>query len=409
MQKKPERVHFTGACVMVDPSNFTPPYDQQLVSALHDAGLRINWLGRSRREDDPFDASGPLPEPFFYRFSESLGASIPRAVFLFLKSFEHAFDLLRLVFHSRKKRVRIVHFQWTPVPILDYFAILALQSSSRVVLTIHDSEIFHGNASHALQRLGWKKVMAAADHLIVHTESAKAQIEASGGAARRVSVIHHPVFPRPDQRYIDRALSTFSKTALGLSEERVNFLLFGRLAAYKGLDILLDALGSVDGDVLRRIRVAIVGRPAFDAEAFAARIDDLALADTVEFRPKYLGDDELTAYLAQSDVALFPYTDIDASGALMQAIAYSPAIIASRIGIFEELLGDRVNALLVPPADHLALATAISLLAVDSELRRDLRQGVSKVAEQDLSWGVAARRTLEVYAAVASDQPGGQG
>lgn len=384
-------------CLVIDPSNFTPPYDQHLIAGLKEAGLSVDFLGRSLRSDDPIDLSGPIPEPFFYRRSERMRAHVPGKIFLILKLMEHCVDLVRLCRRVKKSCYAVVHFQWTPIPLVDRLAVEVIKRHCVVVLTIHDSNLFHGTASHRLQSTGWRRLVSAFDGLVVHTESSKISAEKFVGEPRKVDVIKHPPFPAPAADRIRVATEQFPPADLKYLERKVNMLLFGRLAAYKGIDVLFEALQTLDSTTLAKTRIVLAGRSAFDHEAYQRKIISAGLEQIVVLQEGFIPDQALVAYLAQCDVVLFPYTDIDASGALMQAMPYGRAIIASRIGVFDELLKDEVSALLVEPGSSEGLAAAIGRLASSHELRRALSQELITVLNQELSWRVSAEQHANFY------------
>jgi len=383
--------------VIVDPSNFTPPYDQELVRALHELGVTVTWPGRRRRPDDPFPADEPMPQPHYYRASEALRGRLPSALLLILKSIEHVIDSIRLIGEVRKLGADIVHFQWTPIPLVDRWVLAAIRRSRGVVLTVHDSTVFHGNASSPLQRHGWHALLRVPDRLFVHVESARRDLVEAGIEADRITVMAHPVFPKPDEQRLRQALDDNPPADLGYVADRVNFLLFGRLAEYKGLDPLRPAVASLPESVREKTRVVLAGRAAFDVERYERALEEDGLIDVFVLKLGFLPDEALWAAIAQADVVLFPYTDIDASGALMLALPYCPAIVASDIGVFADLLSDGATALLAPPGDIDALAGAIGRMVTDENLRQRLGGALQDLVAEELGWDTAARRTSAVY------------
>ena len=105
-----------------------------------------------------------------------------------------------------------------------------LRKQVPVILTVHDSNFLHGKASHSLQRLRWRSAMKAADHFVVHVPSAVEQLRAAGVSGEKIHLIPHPPFKKPSDERIAAAKKKYPLEALGFSEDKVNFLLFGRLA-----------------------------------------------------------------------------------------------------------------------------------------------------------------------------------
>jgi glycosyltransferase involved in cell wall biosynthesis len=82
----------------------------------------------------------------------------------------------------------------------------------------------------------------------------------------------------------------------------------------------------------------------------------------------------------------------------LEAGACGTPVIASNVSCFPEVLDD--DAILVPPLDAHAIATAITSLATDPARRAEMAARARARAAR-FSWAEAARRTLEVYLSVA--------
>ena len=99
----------------------------------------------------------------------------------------------------------------------------------------------------------------------------------------------------------------------------------------------------------------------------------------------------------RASVVVFPYREIDASGVLMTALSAGRAIVASRIGLFGELLTDGSEALLVPPDDPPALAAALGRMIDDRALREAIAERVCRFRNAIPSWTEIGRQTHELY------------
>ena len=192
-------------------------------------------------------------------------------------------------------------------------------------------------------------------------------------------------------------LSDADREKLGLSQSKVNFLLFGRLAPYKGLEAVLDAVAGLSPENRRCIRVVLAGTPAFDLAAYKKELQRLGLEDAIRIIPRFLSAREIDICLTVADVVIFPYLDIDASGALMQALPYKPTVIASDIGVFSELLTNNRNAVLIRPGSATDLRAAMISLFKDSDYRRRLSTEIGKLVDDALSWKTAGVATMRVY------------
>lgn len=340
--------------LQVDPGLFTAPYDAGLHGGLVAAGLDVAWASRALRPGEAAELPEAARAITCYRRSDGprrATAGPARTVQRLIKGVEHAFDLRRIARMAATGRFDLVHFQWAMVPRLDIAAMRRIRRTCPVVLTVHDAVPLNGAGGHHLQHSGFDALFGAADHLIVHTEGARASLIARGAPADRVSVIAHGPLalhcvPRPVQK----------------AEGRWRIVLFGRLQSYKGADLLIDALGLLPAEVRDRIEVVIAGEPMIDPAALVARADRLGLAEPgLQVVPRRLDHQAMADLLGSADCFVFPYRAIEASGVLFLVSGLGRWIIASDLGAFGAVIGrDGSRGDLVPPGDAAALADALA-------------------------------------------------
>ena len=133
-------------------------------------------------------------------------------------------------------------------------------------------------------------------------------------------------------------------------------LFVGRLAAIKGVYVLLEALAQAD---LPRAQLTLVGdgpeRPALEREAARLGLD----ARFKGFR----GQAEVAAALAGADALVLPSFAEGVPVVLMEAMASARPVIATRVGGVAELVREGESGWLVAPGDPSALAGALRHLA----------------------------------------------
>ncbi len=184
--------------------------------------------------------------------------------------------------------------------------------------------------------------------------------------------------------------------------DRFVFLAVGGIEPRKGSVHLLAAMGALGPGAM----LAVVGGHSFqdytayrdDALASLPGLGlelgrDVVLVGTV-------ADDELRAWYHAADALAFPSLTEGWGLAILEAMAAGLPVVATDIPVFREYLTPGVDALLVPPADSAALATAMAAIAADADLRRRLADAGRRVAAR-FTWDDAARRHLDVYNATA--------
>jgi glycosyltransferase involved in cell wall biosynthesis len=371
---------------MVDPSLFTLPYDTALCRALRLRQCDVTLHGRPLRPLEVVPAED-RPRPSFYRWSEGLRVRVPNKVFQSVKGCEHALDTVRAAFAFRANRPDIVHFQWSALPAVDIFAIRHLRRSvGPVVLTVHDMAPFNNAPTSVLQRIGSTGILREFDHLIVHSESSRELLASRGLSAERISVVPHGI------------LNVISAPADPVVPDApLTMLMFGRVKTYKGVDMMIEALGRLPAALRRRCRLLVVGEPMIPVEPMKRRAEALGIGDNITWDLRYVSEENMAEVFSQADIFAFPYREIDTSGVLMSCLPYGKPIIASEIGAFQKLLQDRVHGRVIPPGDPEALSDAISSLVSNPALMQACGKNVGFLSEQIPSWDTIAGQTIRLY------------
>lgn len=167
----------------------------------------------------------------------------------------------------------------------------------------------------------------------------------------------------------------------------------GRLAAVKGVRVLLEAFADIHAaDPEARLVLVGDGAERADLEGFA---DRLGCKSAVRFTG-YLSQDEVVAELAAADLFVLPSFAEGVPVVLMEALASELPVIATRIAGIGELVTPGETGLLVAPGDVAGLRDAMHTLLADPEMRRAMGQrGRAKVvAEYNVDLEAAWLRQL---------------
>jgi glycosyltransferase involved in cell wall biosynthesis len=366
--------------LLVDPSLFTAPYDAALTRGLLEAGVLPSWAVRPERSTDEPQLPPERSEALFYRWIERQDW-LPARLRVACKGLSHALGLGRLVARVLRDRPDLVHFQWIVVPPLDSAALWLLGRLCPVVLTVHDTVPFNGDRLSLLQRWGFQLPLSLSDRLIVHTLRGRQRLLELGFDPEKVAIIPHGPLPLREQPS-PRALAA-------KADGRYRCVLFGELKPYKGLDVLIEALGRLSPAVRQTLCVQVAGRPRMDLGPAYARIAELGLTGTLELVPQRLSERQMADLLAAADCFLFPYRQIDASGVYYLVKSLRKWLIASRVGIFAEDLREGEQGALLPPGDVAALAEALAQAA--------LERRVPPPSTTDADWSEIGEKTRALY------------
>jgi glycosyltransferase involved in cell wall biosynthesis len=124
-------------------------------------------------------------------------------------------------------------------------------------------------------------------------------------------------------------------------------LFFGRLLAYKGIDLLAAALTRFGPDLPFDLRICGDGPPSPALAALAAR-------PGVTLERRWIAEAELPGLLAWSDGLILPYREASQSGVAAAAFAAGRYVLATRVGGLAELTGKPGVTLCPPSAEGIA-------------------------------------------------------
>lgn len=191
------------------------------------------------------------------------------------------------------------------------------------------------------------------------------------------------------------------ETALPTDHGAAARLLFvGRLVSYKGLDVLLRAVGRLAD---QPVHLTIVGAGPLRAE-LEDLVTRLNVGDCVEFVGP-VGDAALADMYRSHDVFVMPSVSrAETFGmAMCEAMAGGLPAISTHLGTGTDWVNlDGVTGLVVPPGDPEALSGALRTLAGDAGLRARLAQGASERARREFSFDRHVDGLVEVYESLGS-------
>jgi glycosyltransferase involved in cell wall biosynthesis len=198
-------------------------------------------------------------------------------------------------------------------------------------VTLHDVFARQGFRARWLEAgaLGLRLLGRVAARVVVHSEEERQRLDGIV-PAERIAVIPHFVEERPALPDRDA-----SRAALGLGDQRVITLL-GYLTKRRGHRLVLDALAGLPDDVTCLFVGSVIAGRDHIADGLRQHARELGVGDRVRFMG-YVPDADLDAILAATDVALCPFRDMSASGALATWISSGRPIVASDLPAIREL------------------------------------------------------------------------
>lgn len=378
--------------IIVDPALFTWPYNNALANGLVANGLQVEIVTKYLAPGEQGSMDPLLHQMFYPGLQKSLAKKLPPKLFLLAKGLLHIVGMLQLLIYLKQQKPDIIHFQWTPLAIIDRHFIPIIKRIAPTILTVHDSSPFNNNPSSSIQRIGVISIMNDFDHLIVHTEQARNVLQKYGIDYSKISCIPHGVL---GMTIAPQQVSSLMATKI--ENDKIEILLFGKVKPYKGTDTLIRAIAGLPTPSRDRAHLRIVGKAEMDMEPLFNLAEELGVTSNITWDLRFIDDNEIMGMFEASDIIAMPYREIDASGVLMVALAVGRPIIASNIGLFKELLENDKHGALINPEDFESLSFALEKFISDDKLRLTAGKNVKELGNSIPSWKQIGQRTLDLY------------
>jgi glycosyltransferase involved in cell wall biosynthesis len=249
-----------------------------------------------------------------------------------------------------------------------------LRSQTNVVFLCHNVVDHEG---------AWWKTMAARKALgtarcfLVHSQAQK-KILLGEFPDAEIKVYPHPIYEQ-----FPACTGPLPRRA-GLE-----LLFFGFVRPYKGLDVLIEAMGDLKG---RDIHLTAVGEFWKGYREICDRIEHMGLAGQIEIVPRFVTDQEAAGYFDRADAVVLPYRSATGSGVIPLAYHYNKPVISSRLGGLTEVIEEGVSGFTTEPGNPGALAAVLK--ANSGEDFRAMTNGV-KSYKRNMTWDGLAMKLLE--------------
>ncbi|MER3474887.1 MAG: hypothetical protein C4335_12890 [Armatimonadota bacterium] len=175
-------------------------------------------------------------------------------------------------------------------------------------------------------------------------------------------------------------------------EEPGTVLFFGRINAYKGLGVLLEAWEQVSAQC-PEAKLVIAGR-GHDLPKYRERILNDPQCELID---RFIPSEEVARLFTRCSVVVLPYVEATQSGVLATAIAFGKPAVVTRTGSLPEMVEDGHTGFIVPPRNPNALASALIRLLSDRSLRQAMSNSARHLTQTRLGWDYLSAQTEQVY------------
>ena len=211
------------------------------------------------------------------------------------------------------------------------------------------------------------------DLFICPSQYMKRQLVAGGFPQEKIRVNHYGIDPHTIESRLDHD---------------AYFLFVGRLSEEKGIETVIRV-----AKMIPDVKFKIVGRGP-QMNRLHRLAEGLTNVDFVGFRQ---GEELAALYQGAMAVLLPSRVHENFPLAVLEAMASGKPVIASHVGGVPEIVEDRVNGLLVAPADLHGWVEAIMRLAYDEEFRLSLARVARSTIEHRFQLDDHYRRLMAIY------------
>lgn len=371
--------------VIIIANSFQQDYIYDLVTGLSQY-IKVILIGSDEHEKYEFGSNVILKN---YRGSHDEEVSFYKKALRILRYY------FRLFFFLIKSRSPAVHIQWMRFYMIDgvLLTLLARFTGKKAFYTVHD--VLPHDEDTALNRFLFKIIYRLQNVLIVHTDFIRQRvINEFHIPESKIHIVKHGVYnvkeTEPDS--FDSA-----RDKLGMKPDDFVILFFGRLAKYKGLEMLIKIFNRIR-KLYTNAKLIVAGKLANDyKEDFEKLLKEYDL-NKISFHIRYIEDKEMGLFFTSANITVLPYKEASQSGVLFMSYAHGIPVIAPKLGGFPHDIIPEKTGLLFKPEDEASFENALKK-AIEIFSKRDSgkRDFIKEFAQSNYSWEVSCRSLFELY------------
>jgi glycosyltransferase involved in cell wall biosynthesis len=289
----------------------------------------------------------------------------------------------------RERAIDVVHAHGYKADLYAYIA--ARRERKPVVATCHNwREV--GSALRVYNRLD-RMALKRFDAIAAVSDAVAGKLRLAGVPAGRIRTVPNGI----DARAFEEAAAGGPAAGSSLNSPVIGVV--GRLDLQKGFEHLFEAVRGLR-ESHRGLKVVIVGEGPDRAE-IEAMVRKLGLEDQVTLVGQR---SDMPAVYAGMDIFVLPSLNEGLPMTVLEAMAASRPVVATRVGAIPKVVEDGQTGLLVEPGDVFGLRGAIYRLLSNPDLRRRLGQQARARVLQHYTSDIMALRYAELYQQVLAQR-----
>lgn len=300
-------------------------------------------------------------------------------VFTELKNFVDNYDVIQL---------------HTPNPLME-FALLKLELKKPLIVTYH-CEVLRKTPLNGFYEKVAQDVLKRAETVVVATQEHVKYSKFLNAVSEKCVTIPFGI----QERWSRRSLEMNDRLKDIKSKYPRYFLFIGRMVTYKGVNILLEAMKSVDAQLL------LIGKGP-RLKQWKNLKEDFKLENRVTFLDQVEADLDFAAYIYGADALVLPsINEAEAFGlVLLEAMSCGKPVITTDLKSGVRFVNQSgVTGLSVPPGDARALAQAMNTMHTNNDLRIQMGENARKHFEAHFTLDQFVNSYMRLYQDLGSKQ-----
>ncbi len=181
-----------------------------------------------------------------------------------------------------------------------------------------------------------------------------------------------------------------------LSQSSTVLLFFGIIDEYKGFDLLLDSLSTLNN--LNDFQVLVAGKVKL---AYKNKFDEIVKANksgNIVYLLRYIKDEEIEYCFKASNITVLPYKEASQSGVMLMSYAYGVPVIGPLLGGFPEDIMPGKTGYLFEPDDFKSLAGALIEFKTGwPATEKNMRINIKNIVSSKYSWDNSCDEIVKLY------------
>lgn len=222
-----------------------------------------------------------------------------------------------------------------------------------------------------------------ADLVIVHSKKFLQEAKDIFGNAAYIPLGRHNIYK-----------SLKKKSCISYPKDKINYLFFGRIEDYKGIDILIEAYLKLQ-NLYKDITLNIVG--SGDFTKYNSRFSEIKNSNLIN---RFVEDEEVeSVFTGKNLVCVCPYIDATQSGVVLLAYDYGIPVIATKTGGLEEQVFNEETGYLIEPKNVEELFKKMELFIKEPKIINHMQNNIKDYLNC-IGWDKSAETLMQIISSV---------